>query len=147
MPKIKEPWQMTNEEFRQRARVWKDLTPQEQQLAKKQYIKETGDEEGAKEYSPEFAMENFFYDRKTGRVLGEDIETPEWYIKQALSEGKPIPIKVLKDYPDLLLQRKSKPRTLPPDTQNVQDLSFNSDKFTCYGKQTKRGFRAYCRRK
>ena len=232
MPKIKEAWQMTNEEFRQRARVWKALTPQEQQLAKKQYIKETGDEEGTKEYSPEFAMENFFYDRKTGRVLGEDIETHEWYIKQALSEGKPVPIKepwqmtskewdnevkalrsaqieewnksgskgfpptlkintvsertalaekagyilprdadivIHKDYhrlsveaalkegkpvpPNVLNEylnnkpKKSKqqPRPLPPE-QNIQTVPFDSQLFDCYGKQTKRGFRAYCRR-
>ena len=36
---------------------------------------------------------------------------------------------------------------LPSDAQNIQELSFNSDKFTCYGKPTGRGFRAYCRRK
>ena len=42
---------------------------------------------------------------------------------------------------------KTRLQPLPPDAQSVQDLSFNSDKFTCYGKPTGRGFRAYCRRK
>ena len=71
------------------------------------------------------------------------------YITKALAEGKPVPKKVLVEYPNLRMQVaiSPKPRSLPPNAQNVQDLSFNSDKFTCYGKQTKRGFRAYCRRK
>ena len=42
---------------------------------------------------------------------------------------------------------KTKPRPLPPDAQNVQTLPFDSQLFDCYGKPTKRGFRAYCRRK
>jgi len=42
---------------------------------------------------------------------------------------------------------KTKPRPLPPDAQNVQTLPFDSELFDCYGKQTKRGFRAYCRRR
>lgn len=42
---------------------------------------------------------------------------------------------------------KPKSKLLPPDAQNIQALSFNSNQFTCYGKPTGRGFRAYCRRK
>ena len=85
------------------------------------------------------------------------------YIGKAVVEGKPVPQKVLQEYPELIRAlRKSKrfpevskrtkkvkrvSQPLPPDAQNIHELSFNSDQFTCYGKQTGQRFRAYCRRK
>lgn len=67
-------------------------------------------------------------------------------------KGKFEPVSKLGQIPPFLLLKKrrkakTKPRPLPPDAQNVQALSFNSDQFTCYGKPTGRGYRAYCRRK
>mgnify|MGYP001557849192 CR=1 FL=1 len=48
-----------------------------------------------------------------------------------------------------LATKEPRPKThpLPPDAQNVQSVPFDSQLFDCYGKQTKQGFRAYCRRK
>jgi len=62
------------------------------------------------------------------------------------------PVNRLGQIPPFLLKKSSRKKAktkpgLPPEAQNIQDLSFNSDRFTCYGKPTGRGFRAYCRRK
>ena len=59
-----------------------------------------------------------------------------------------LPSETRKDKPrSKQLPRKEQQRLLPSDAQDIQTLPFDSQMFDCYGKQTKRGFRAYCRRK
>ena len=79
-------------------------------------------------------------------------------VEKALSEGKPVPTKVLKDYPlsrrrALLfaeLKRKKKTRKtkpLPPEAENVQTILFDSKEYTCYGKPVgEKSYRVYCRK-
>lgn len=79
--------------------------------------------------------------------LGREMGLTRKQIEVAIKEGVTSPLgmrRIAKNVPETIAP-KSKP--LPPDAQNIKELSFNSDQFTCYGKQTGRGFRAYCRRK
>lgn len=120
-PVVKEPWQMTQEEY-----VIHFATAREK--AHEMYGKPAG-----KTLDIALVVET------AKEVHGKMVE-------DALQKGFPVPKEVLKDYPDLMPKHEHKPRPLPPDAQNIQSVPFDSQLFDCYGKQTKRGFRAYCRR-
>ena len=127
MPVIeKDTWQMTKTEY---------LNYREQLLV------------GSKAQSPELCYRNLPPKHSREMWKTQMLKYHKEDIKDAIAEGKPVPIEVLKEYPDLKRKPKPKPRPLPPDAQNIQSVPFDSTLFDCYGKQTKRGFRAYCRRK
>lgn len=139
----KEPWQMTSQEWDNEVK------------ALRQTQIENWNKSGRKGFPPTLkintvAMRTILAE-KAGYILPREanIVVHKTYhrlsVEAALKEGKPVPPKVLNQYLDK--PKKSRPSLLPPDAQNIQDLSFNSDKFTCYGKPTGRGFRAYCRKK
>jgi len=88
----KEPWEMTKEELR---KVPMDTfaTPQEMELIMQPMVMSKSD------------LERFIIDKH--KIL----------IQQALSEGKPVPANVLKDYPDLA---KSIPSEVTPVTEGVK---------------------------
>lgn len=68
-------------------------------------------------------------------------------VADAIKEGKPVPAKVLKDYPTLKEVKVKKTKPLPADAEKPTDLTLNSHVVTCYGKPTGRGYKVYCRRK
>ena len=127
MPVIeKDTWQMTKTEY---------LNYREQLLV------------GSKAQSPELCYRNLPPKHSREMWKTQMLKYHKEDIKDAIAEGKPVPIEVLKEYSDLKRKPKPKPRPLPPDAQNVQTVPFDSALFDCYGKPTGRGFRAYCRRK
>lgn len=93
----KQPWEMTKKEF-QRNDIradWDELSPEIQVKAKERILKDTGGD-------TEFPVSEFTYNKNTGDILGENYwKDHKHQVKDALSEGKPVPPEVLKDYPEL----------------------------------------------
>jgi hypothetical protein len=97
----KDPWEMTMEEYARNCGKnviietsipFEMLEKETQDLATFLYRQRFGDLDGLK---------NFFFNRRTGEVSGEDYYSHRQEIAQALSEGLPVPPEVLKDYPEL----------------------------------------------
>ncbi len=91
----KEAYQMTKAEFAENIKRFDELTAEEKQRALKYYQQETGDMDVV-----ERGHENYAYDKRTGYIVGED-PLHDFEVKQAITEGKPVPPEVLADYPEL----------------------------------------------
>jgi hypothetical protein len=61
---------MTQDEYRENARLYDDLTTNEKRIADERTLKETGDS---------FRSPRWVYDRRNGEVLGDDIEGDIYY--------------------------------------------------------------------
>lgn len=105
MPKTKEPWEMTREEYAAKAK--RDET--------KRVSRFIGNVEAGRrlaETEKEIAAGKLGLTTKEGKrsQWGEFVD--HWrkqVIKQALSEGKPVPVEVLKDYPNLAKKTVKEP--------------------------------------
>lgn len=84
VPEVKEPWQMTEAEFKRKAlsETFPEATFGEKPLA------QLTDEEV-------IATANAYF------LVSDETMTHKKLVEQALREGKPVPTEVLKDYPDL----------------------------------------------
>ncbi len=110
----KEPWKMTKAEYKitpqenilSSVTEYKNLSPDVQKIAREKYINDTKDIEGANPESRDFALNQFFFDKETGKVTGDDWLSHKEEIEKALSEGKPVPPEVLKEYPELEKETK-----------------------------------------
>lgn len=99
-----QPWEMTRKEYIAApidtpgsAVRWSRLPPNIQELATKFYLKETGDASAGQAN----VMDMWYWDKETGKVVGDDILNHKEEIQLALTKGKLVPPEVLADYPDL----------------------------------------------
>jgi hypothetical protein len=96
--KEKEPWEMTREEYKKApieqiekntfVARYSNLSPEIQKKVRENYIKETGDTEGANPKSKEFVLDNWYWDKETGKVFGDDVPTHKQEVENALKKGK-----------------------------------------------------------
>jgi 2'-5' RNA ligase len=145
VPKTKEPWEMTLDEFIEEriqkvrdSKPWGNGQPRfKRQLEENERKKALLEwyENNEKAYiegknvaeKPSWAITAEDAAKRSDDILNDDFRIAHGnWIKQAVSEGKPVPQEVIADYPDLVGSKnnadKQGPTPPPPDKPGLQDF-------------------------
>lgn len=122
-------WQLTKDEWMENVKHFSDLNDKEKERAVRNYVIDT-DDETAIEHPEKTPLATHAIDKRSGKILGEDIDAHDAYVKQAIKEGKQVSEEVKKDYPLKI--------TKPKYQHDIKDFQSDPVKKVSY-KITKRG--------
>ena len=122
---VKEPWQMTREEFLQTDKAYREQDAQASKLAQAR-----GDlPPGSSRARVTTANARWTGAAEEREFMRRDLEVKrKQLIQNAISEGKPVPAEVLAEYPDLVKAEATPPVTegvtklTPDELQNISDI-------------------------